>query len=70
MTISEFIKIRIDKMNITQNQLASMLGITRQNLNNKLSRDNFTSQELYKICKLLEVEFCLTGKDDVYKINY
>lgn len=53
MTVSEYIRLRLKELSITQGDLADRLGITKQNMNNKLSRDNFTSQELCKIARIL-----------------
>lgn len=70
MTVAQFIKMQVNKLNISQVQLANLLNMTRQNFNNKLSRDNFTSQELYKICQLLNVDFCMKDNENLYTISY
>lgn len=70
MTISEFIKIRLKEINISQSDLAQQLGITKQNLNNKISRDNFSSKEICEIVKILQCDFILKTVDHEYKINY
>lgn len=70
MTISEFIKIRLKELNLTQLDLASALNITKQNLNNKLSRDNFSSKELFSITQFLKVDFVLLDKKHKYQITY
>ena len=57
MTISEFIKLRLKEIGLTQSELANKLGISKQNMNNKLSRDNFSSMELCQIAEILNVEF-------------
>ena len=42
---------------MTLAQLAEKTGQSRQNLSNKLSRDNFTEKELYTIANALECTF-------------
>lgn len=37
--------------------LAELLGQSRQNINTKLKKDNFSEQDLKKIAEVLEVEF-------------
>lgn len=70
MSISDFIKSRLKSLNMSQQQLADKLNITKQNLNNKLSRDNFSSQELYTICQILNIEWHMVSNDMTYTINY
>lgn len=70
MTVSEFIKIRLKEINSNQSELAKELNITKQNLNNKLSRDNFSSQEIAKILKVLQCDFVFKDSDKEYKIDY
>ncbi|WP_294411264.1 helix-turn-helix transcriptional regulator [uncultured Ruminococcus sp.] len=71
MTVSEAIKTILKEKNITLTDFAKLIGITKQNLSNKLSRDNFTSQELYTMVKALNVDVIISdenGKE--YKIGY
>lgn len=71
MTVSEFIKIRLKEINSSQSELAKKLNITKQNLNNKLNRDNFSSQEISEILKVLNCDFIFKDSDNKeYKINY
>lgn len=70
MTVSEFIKIRLKEINSNQSELAKELNITKQNLNNKLNRDNFSSQEIIKILKVLKCDFVFKDSDKEYKIDY
>lgn len=70
MTVSEFIKIRLKEINISQSELAENLNITKQNLNNKLSRDNFSSREIYDILKVLKCDFIFKNGENEYKIDY
>lgn len=57
LTMGEKIKILLNRKNLTLSQLAEMIGQSRQNLSNKMSRDNFSEKELYAIAKALEVEY-------------
>lgn len=70
MTISEFIKLRLKEIKLTQSELANKLGISKQNMNNKLSRDNFSSMELSQIAEILNVEFIFKNETTEYKIKY
>ena len=49
LSMSEKIKVVLGRRNMTLGDLAEMTGQTRQNLSNKMSRDNFTEKELRKI---------------------
>lgn len=42
---------------MTIKDLAEALGTTRQNLTNKLSRDNFPEKEMIRICKVLDCSY-------------
>lgn len=57
LTMGEKIKIILNRENVTITELAKRLGQSRQNMTNKLSRDNFTEQELNQIAKVLNCEF-------------
>lgn len=70
MTTSEFIKLRLKEIGLTQSELAIKLGISKQNMNNKLSRDNFSSIELCKIADILNVDFIFKSEKTEYKIKY
>ncbi|MBR1752440.1 MAG: helix-turn-helix transcriptional regulator [Ruminococcus sp.] len=70
MTVSEFIKTRLKELNMTQNDLANQLGITKQNLNNKLSRDNFSSKELCEIADVLKTEIIMKTEKEEIPIKY
>lgn len=54
LTTSEKIKILLNRRNMTLSQLADKTGQTRQNLSNKISRDNFSEKELKKIAAALD----------------
>ena len=53
LTMGEKIKIILNRRNMTLAQLADKLGQSRQNLSNKISRDNFTEKELIAISAAL-----------------
>lgn len=58
MAMSNRIRILLIKRgNISEAELARRLGISPQNLNNKMKRDNFTEQDLIKIAEVLNCEF-------------
>lgn len=53
LSMSEKIKIILNRRNMTLGDLAERTNQTRQNLSNKISRDNFTEKELHKIAEAL-----------------
>ena len=57
LSIGEKIKILIGRQGITLGQLAEKTGQSRQNMSNKMSRDNFTEQEARDIAAALGAEF-------------
>lgn len=58
MGMTEKIRILLVKRgNISEAELARRLGISPQNLNNKMKRDNFTVSDLEKIAGVLGCEF-------------
>ena len=60
LTIGEKIKILIGRQNMTLAKLAEKTGQSRQNLSNKMSRDNFTEQDAKEIATALGAEFICT----------
>lgn len=68
LTIGEKIKIILKRRDMTLGGLAEKTGQSRQNLSNKLSRDNFTEKEIAEIASALNcsynIEFimCDTGE--------
>ena len=54
LTSSEKIKIVLKRRGMTMGQLAEKTGQTRQNLSNKMSRDNFPERELREIAAALD----------------
>lgn len=57
LSMSEKIKVVLGRRNMTLGDLAERTGQTRQNLSNKMSRDNFTEKELRKIAEALECTY-------------
>lgn len=53
ITMGEKIKIMLGRRNMTLAQLAEKTGQSRQNMSNKMSRDNFSEKELYDIAEAL-----------------
>mgnify|MGYP001021136739 CR=1 FL=1 len=71
MSASTAIKQRLSDLNISQSEFARLLGTTRQNIYHKLQRDNFSSQELDQICKILNMKLVMIDKDkNEYLIEY
>lgn len=62
LTASEKIKIIIKRKNMTMGDLADSLGISRQNLSNKMSRDNFSEKDLREIAAALGAEVTVKFK--------
>lgn len=57
LTMGEKIKVLLTRRNMTLSQLADATGQSRQNISNKMHRDNFTEKELYAIAKALDCTY-------------
>jgi len=57
LTMGEKIKIILGRRNMTLTELAEKTGQVRQNLSNKMRRDNFSEKELYEIAEALDCTF-------------
>lgn len=57
LSMSEKIKIVLGRRNMTLGELAERTGQTRQNLSNKMSRDNFTEKEIRRIAEALDCSY-------------
>lgn len=57
ITFGEKIKIILSRRNMTLSQLAEATGQSRQNLSNKINRDNFTEKEVQQIASALNCTF-------------
>ena len=65
LTMSEKIKVVLKRRGMTMGELAEKTRQTRQNLSNKMARDNFPEKELRQIAEALdcELESYLVMKD-------
>ncbi|WP_298030056.1 helix-turn-helix transcriptional regulator [uncultured Dysosmobacter sp.] len=71
MSASSAIRKRLEDIGMTQMQLAEALGTNRQNLGNKLRRDNFSARELEAICKVMGLKLAMVdGNPGEYVIEY
>jgi len=57
LTMGEKIRILIKRKKVTISELATLIGTSNQNLSNKLSRDNFSEQELHQIAEAFGCKF-------------
>ena len=57
LTMGEKIKIILKRRGMTFSELASKMGQSRQNMSNKMSRDNFTEKELIEIADALNCTY-------------
>lgn len=72
MSVKGTIKnILIDK-ELKQTELAEQINITKQNMSNKMTRDNFSTLELVEIADALNMKLILKNNDDgkEYVIDY
>lgn len=72
MSVKGVIRDIIVDKHITQVELAEKINVTKQNLNNKMNRDNFSTLELVEIADALEMQLLLKSKLDgkEYIIDY
>lgn len=57
MGMAEKVKILLMKSNMTQTEVARLLGTTQSNLAGKLQRDNLCERDLQAIAKICGVRF-------------
>jgi len=57
LSMGEKVRILIRRKKTTIAALAGLLGTSRQNLTNKLNRDNLTEKELQEIAEALGCQF-------------
>ena len=57
LSTSEKIKVVIKRRKMTLGDLAEKTGQTRQNLSNKMTRDNFSEKEIRKIADALDCDY-------------
>jgi len=55
--MSEKIRIILKRKKMTISDLASIIETSSQNLSNKLTRNNFSEQELHKIAEAFDCQF-------------
>lgn len=53
MTVSEKIRLIMKRNKVTMSDLADRSGQTRQNLSNKMSRNNFTEKDISTLAECL-----------------
>lgn len=71
MSASSAIRQRLIDIGMSQTQLAEAIGTNRQNLGNKLKRDNFSAKELAAICKVIGLNLTMVeGDPGKYVISY
>ena len=72
MSATEAIKNILKDKNISQVELAERIKVTKQNLSNKLNRDNFSTLELVEIADALNMKLLLKNVSDQteYLIDY
>ena len=72
MSATEVIKNILKDKNISQVELAEKIKVTKQNLSNKLNRDNFSTLELVEIADALNMKLILKNVSDKteYLIDY
>ena len=70
LTMGEKIRVILKRRGMTVAQLADLTNQTRQNLSNKLTRDNFQEKDIEAIAKALgcEYEAYLIMKDTGEKV--
>lgn len=71
MSMREKIRILLVKRgNMSEAELARRMGISPQNLNNKMKRDNFTESDLREIAQALDctytASFTMNDTGEVY----
>lgn len=49
---------------LTQNDLARVLGMTKQSFSNKMQRDTFTVEDMIKISEFLDMKIVLKGENE------
>jgi transcriptional regulator with XRE-family HTH domain len=57
LSVSEKIKVILKRRGLTMGQLADKTGQTRQNLSNKMTRDNFQEQDIRAMAEALDCEY-------------
>lgn len=64
-TIKEILEdYRRTGRSLTQNELANVLGMTKQSFSNKMQRDTFTAEDVVKIAEYLNMKAILKGENE------
>lgn len=69
LSSSEKIRIILKRKNMSITDLADKLGTSRQNLNNKLARDNFVEKDLHEIAEAIGCDLNIIFTDKESKEN-
>lgn len=67
LTFTEQIKITAARKGVTLGKLADLTGQSRQNLSNKISRGNFTIDQMEQIAAALDCNLIITLEDKATK---
>lgn len=63
MTVAEKVRIIMKRMNMSMGDMAEATGQTRQNLSNKMNRENFSEKEIRAMAEamgcVVEIRFTL-----------
>ena len=57
LSFTEKIRLIMIRREITSVQLARLLGTSRQNISNKLKKNNFSEKEMKKLAELLNCQY-------------
>lgn len=64
-TIKEILEsYKVKGKNLTQNDLAKVLGMTKQSFSNKMQRDTFTVEDASKIAEFLNMQIIIKGEEE------
>lgn len=72
MSAKDVIEAILEDKKVTRKELAERTNVTKQNLSNKMKRDNFSTLELVEIADALEMQLILKNTSDgkEYIIDY
>lgn len=70
MSVVTVIEMIREEKGISKGELAEKIGITKQNMSNKIKRDNFSTLELVEIADALGVQLILKDGEKEYRIDY
>ena len=63
MSAARLIRIALSEKNVSQRELADILGVSHQAIRNKLYRDNMLFNDVEKILDLLGYNVCIIDKE-------